>query len=1052
MNMLHLLARVAVGSASVSFASSSLAADLKAAYWLPAATDWATFGLADNWAINSRDSGTQAVPGTGHSVVMDQNMKFDLNGDSYALGGLTGTGSNGNASYLMSVTNGVLNISGSIAPCSRFDVWNDATVILKVVTTARYWGCYCGSDTVIVHAGGRYEERGKLQFQGYRIRVEKGGTVVHDPTSYGPHPSMGTAQDVNIYGRYEAPNGIRRFGEWNDTPATSPGGSVTYFVHDGGELLLGGEVSRNTQVKIPFSIKFEDGCTLIASNTVTFAANMDLVKVMEDAAVTMDVVEDATLDLANVTIGEGAAIAKTGPGKLILRDAAVPSLAVSEGVVEIQADSVAPATVSFAADATLHLTVSGFRMDTVTAHGGMAFELDPSLIVAGAGIISSANADFLAYAKGEIEGLLPDGFGAAIIGDTVKLTKTSDFMFDATKSSDLSDPTAWKGGVVPVGEDVIVGGEGTVAFTADAPSFKSISVQAGATLSVSGGTEAEPVDIPAVALSYDARLLISDYALLTNTLTTVGDATTLPVLEIATNAVVTAQTPGPQPLKCVFDHYSYHFADYGFRLKNVKLRWYGTIKAPIQDLCGQSTKMQSSLYLGYAAANETSYIAVDCQGGTWLASCEWNDSAHARTPFLIAVPDNGGTVIPVGTLLFRDYMRETQPVTASSKNPEYHWSGICIGKANAWYTGNPASVEYDVVFEGSRTQLNSQGVNHIGGGAHVTFRDGASWTYGNLAWNEDATPRGVALYEKATLTAESGAKLEFCPSKSSSDGGNGIHVVSSQHAAGSAVFTARNVTFSTLSWKGASAGIAVVEDAKLTIGNDRDHLATETDANTGVFANLSAARLDGDLTVSAADVWRTRRSANYEWDRRVTVVPPLTGVGGLAVTNEMPSNLKQWGMTVFVTNGANTATGVARACETATGPANLVFADGANWAGTVVANAGLSLTNLTDGAAAATVSFGSVEGAMPIRVWKTGGVIAANDKVNVTGTAAAFDFVALDEPLSAGDTVELGLYPENAALPANTRHIEYSSVASETAGFVTLKATSVKPGILVIIR
>ena len=1049
MKKFRLLSHVAVVSASVSFASSSFALD--AAYWLPAATDWAAFGLPDNWAIGSRDSGTHAVPGTGHSVVMDQNMKFDLNGGSYALGGLTGTGSNGNNSYLMSVTNGVLNISGSIAPCSRFDVWNDATVILKVVTTARYWGCYCGSDTVTVHAGGRYEERGKLQFQGYRIRVEKGGTVVHDPTSYGPHPGMGTAQDVNIYGRYEAPNGIRRFGEWNDTPATSPGGSVTYFVHDGGELLLGGEVSRNTQVKIPFSIKFEDGCTLIASNTVTFAANMDLVKVMESAAVTMDVVEDATLDLANVTIGEGAAITKTGTGKLILRDAAVSSLAVSEGVVEIQADSVAPTTVSFAADTTLHLTVSGFRLDAVTAYDGMAFELDPSLIVAGAGIISSANAGFLAYAKNEIAELLPEGFGAAIIGDTVKLTKTSDYMFDASKSSDLSNPTAWKGGIVPVGEDVIVGGEGTVAFTADAPAFKSISVQAGATLSVSGGTEADPVDIPAVALSYDARLLISDYALLTNTLTTVGDATTLPVLEIATNAVVTAQTPGPQPLKCVFDHWSYHFGDYGFRLRNVKLRWYGTIKAAIQDLKTESK--QSSLYLGYAAANETSYIAVDCQGGTWLASCEWNSSAHARAPLLVAVPDSGGTVVPVGTLLFRDYMRETQPATASGKAEEYRWSGICIGKASAWYTGNPASVEYDVVFEGSRTQLNSQGINHIGGGAHVTFRNGASWTYANVAYNDSEAPRGVALYEKATLTAESGAELGFWPSKSTYDGGNGIHVVSSQHAAGSAVFTARNATFSALAWKGSSAGIAVIEDAKLTIGNDRDHLATATDANTGVFANLSAARLDGDLTVSAANVWRPRDTTRiFEWNREVKIVPPLTGEGGLAVTNEMPSNLKQWGMTVVVTNGANTATGTARACETATGPANLVFADGANWAGTVVANAGLSLTNLTDGAAAATVSFGSIAGAMPIRVWKTDGVIVANDKVNVSGTAAAFDFVAMDEPLVVGDTVELGLYPENAALPANTRHIEYSSVASETAGFVTLRAKQVKPGLLLLIR
>ena len=54
--------------------------------------------------------------------------------------------------------------------------------------------------------------------------------------------------------------------------------------------------------------------------------------------------------------------------------------------------------------------------------------------------------------------------------------------------------------------------------------------------------------------------------------------------------------------------------------------------------------------------------------------------------------------------------------------------------------------------------------------------------------------------------------------------------------------------------------------------------------------------------------------------------------------------------------------------------------------------------------------------------------------------------------LTAGDVVELGLYPESAALPANTRHVEYSSVASATPGFVTLCAKQVRPGMLLMVR
>ena len=72
---------------------------------------------------------------------------------------------------------------------------------------------------------------------------------------------------------------------------------------------------------------------------------------------------------------------------------------------------------------------------------------------------------------------------------------------------------------------------------------------------------------------------------------------------------------------------------------------------------------------------------------------------------------------------------------------------------------------------------------------------------------------------------------------------------------------------------------------------------------------------------------------------------PFAGTGNVTVTNGAPA----YPFTVTMVTGANTATGsikvnkVAGDAETA-----LYFADGANWAGTVIAG-NVALTNLTDG-------------------------------------------------------------------------------------------------------
>ena len=130
-------------------------------------------------------------------------------------------------------------------------------------------------------------------------------------------------------------------------------------------------------------------------------------------------------------------------------------------------------------------------------------------------------------------------------------------------------------------------------------------------------------------------------------------------------------------------------------------------------------------------------------------------------------------------------------------------------------------------------------------------------------------------------------------------------------------------------------------------------------------------------------------------------------------------------MTAIVTNSENTATGLATAEPPSPAGAKsyLLFADGANWAGTVVANGRVGLTNLTaEAAAPVLVTFGTMlfETNFPVRLWKSEGV-TTNDVINITGgVSGGYGFVPelMDgyAPVP-GDAFTLGAYPAGAALP-----------------------------------
>lgn len=640
------------------------------------------------------------------------------------------------------------------------------------------------------------------------------------------------------------------------------------------------------------------------------------------------------------------------------------------------------------------------------------------------------------------------------------------YTFDAGKSTDLSDPSAWSSQAVPsVDVPVCIRGTGVVNYNSESVKFASIALEEGATLSVAGGTAEAPVDLPPIELNYNTKLLLTGGSVvqITNEFTCVGNAMILPVFEIATNATAIVQTPNIGVIPSAIDKYQTG-TDFGFRLKNVALRWYGDIQTYCSDVgkgklydSGWRDQYHCRLVLGWAEAGETSYISVDCRGGRYIAACEPYHSLKCRTPLAMVIPNAGGTVVPVGTLYFRDYSC-VQRLVSTYSNPDCYVPGMFIGRWREWDDGNPASVKFDVVFEGA-TDINLNGVFRVGGGARVVLRGPeVQWKYTRKAWNDEDFPRTVVFHDSGSLELEDGAYL----ASTTSDDDTYRGVVAKVDEEGYKVLTVNNSRLELLNWSGNGRNVAEVNDSVLEIGYLRS--ANTLGNITGVFDGLKSVSIMNDFTILAADVGRGNENKTSSvipvenWDRRVFIAPPLTGTGSLVVSNRLSGAHAVYSMTVTVTNGSNTATGNAFAAETATGaPAALVFADGANWAGEVIANDKVSLTNLVEEGGAAEVSFASLraESAFPLRVWKTDGTITANDKVNLGSVIKgdnSFSLVEMGERLELGDSIEIGLYPAGAELPERTRFMHYFTTPSDVDGYDILNARRSSRGTVVFIR
>ena len=418
----------------------------------------------------------------------------------------------------------------------------------------------------------------------------------------------------------------------------------------------------------------------------------------------------------------------------------------------------------------------------------------------------------------------------------------------------------------------------------------------------------------------------------------------------------------------------------GMKFKNVDFRLYGTVTKVGTDTAAPT--------FGYAENSETSYIAFTADGGVFDFHANNNDRGYGAVS--LVCPVSGGTVIPVGTITLRNASRAVT-----------YW-----GDFGNWEFGvnNPTNVSFDVLVDG--THIDVSGNFNASGAAHLTLVNG-SWIRRNSACLGHWFP--MAIEDAATISLGEGCYIDF----TANDGSFAIDsksVVDTVTVRDGGVY---NVTYNST---GEKTGVFVSTNGVLGVGKLHGNRV-----RTDLLRGFGSARLDGDLFIKSLNVG----TGSTDWNRHAKIAAnvPFGGTGNVIVTNGVPA----YPFTVTIQNGASTATGAIRVNK-AEGDAEtaLYFANGANWAGTVVAG-DVSLTNLTDGATAATVDFGALDLAagktFPIRVWTHSGPVA-NDTVNVgtyVNNGGELVPVLMDgaagEKISGGTKLFVGKIAKGSPLP-----------------------------------
>ena len=971
--------------------------------------DYHSFGDAANWIDSNGDAVAAGPSSSADNITYNSShrtCRFDLYGVEHSIGNLTDDSWN-YAAYAF--RNGSLDFASGTTKFSTYTTMSVTNATVKFLSTVEFGTDYSSGIwmPVNVYKDGVLEIDGDVMFRRATFNIYSGGRFVYGNNARALNANANTDWNVHNYGTLDWPNGFRRY---NSTWSFRP-----YIRQYAGANWILGDVLTTTQ-NIYMRIELYGG-TVTATNNVTFQLldpnggatyenGKAYAKFMPNADVTLDVSEGKTMDMARNDSRYAAfvyepsedgtnytRITRTGAGTLLLSD--IPySLDLQSGTTTFSANTrTAMGSLKVGAGQSFMIANVDMTIDTLVDNIGTITIAQPGLSIGALGSNAALSGTFSFTVTSFVEGntivTTPDATlrakikedaetafaasGAAIVenGDAL-LVGAPTFVFDSTTVTDLNDPSGWQSGLPVAGSDVIVSGVGVNAIvSADLTNvWNSITVQDGASVRIA----VAGLSLPAITLRGGVSLTVAaDYA--PASLTTYTEGAAFPKLTVTDGAKFTVPV--------------------GQRFSNVHL-----------VLCDGATLTESGdgpLVFGYAAAGETTYFAMHATNATITALNSAKTENASRIDF--ASPESGGTVVVSDDIVLKDCT-----VTYNSKD------GFAFGY------NNPTSQVFKVIAD--NTELDFGATTYVAGSANLVMTNGSLLCRKRHSEGDTGDSYyNLCIEDAGLLTLVSGGELRTGVTRVNGDVTNGAIYVTPEVAGTVGIEVLKGGIGCWYKGHGQNKGVIRFADGYMDCfkgywwgWSNRAH----------IFNYMVGIDVPQGKTMTFRGVPNKFGSNSSPNNHTMMIESPFSGGGNILVTNTWNGKL----MMPVIMSGANSCTGriEALACS-GTALSKVYFQNGANWAGTVVANGRMEIADTFTGATAThnspvAVSFGALDlqADFPVKVWKPDGEPMTNDTLNVgtylnNGGALVPELATDGAEFSIGDSFVVGKIAKDGALP-----------------------------------
>ena len=1008
--------------------------------WAHKDTEWYKWSDVSNW---KHADGTVAseVPNGENDVIQDtdwggEKSFFDLDGKSWTIGRFHDTKQ---ATDAYGITNGILVVTGgesAFSKESKLDIYDASLIFNKgsVINIGNNWASGNNNIKMLwsVHKGGLLEINGSAYFRHAKFVIDKDATFRWGNSAVALNANANVDWVVENSGTLDWPNGFRSYsGAWSFRPVIRQ--------YQGGKWILGDSLKYNENIF--FRIELHGG-TVVATNNVTFELQNSekgaYVKFMPEADILLSVAENCRLDMATSTTkvpflyekdesGENhTKITYSGGGELALID--VPySLDYQGGRIEFANNTrTSMGSLKIGSGCSFSVANANMSLETLEDNAGTITIEKPGLSIAALGegatlsgtfafetaafskgdtLVTTPNAQLRARIKADAEIAFRSSVGTIIEDGDSLIVGDSTFVFNSTTITDLNNADGWQNGIPAEGCEVTIAGVGVNAVISEnlETRWNRITVQDGAALRIASSG----LSLPEIVLKGNAVLTIaSDFNLTEFMAMAVGEE--VPTVVVAEGVTLTVPA--------------------GYKFKDVRL-----------VLCEGSTLTEAGdgpLVFGYADSNETTYFAMHATNATITALNSANTLNASQISFVS--PAEGGVVNVIGDIVLKD-----------CKITYNQYDGFQFG------VNNPVSKNFRVVAD--RTNLEFGADTFLSGAANLCLtNDACLYRKRRRTNNHDSESENIynlTIREKAKITLVAGGEIRASITDKSNETKGVIQLEPDEDG---------------------TVGIEILEGGVgcwyKVYGNGKGVIRYAGGLQR-VFCSLwwswgNRARIYNKLkSVDVAQDSQMVLCGNDDifGDNRHQLTPlaiesPFSGSGNVVITNAC--NGKEFGP--VLARGDNTCTGTLLTVD-GVGKAIMNVLDGANWAGTVVANGKVRLVNQDSGSLFETlpvaVTFGALDlqADFPVRVWRGEDGALTNDTLNVgtylnNGGQIVPTMMTEDGKFTHGDKLTLGRIAKGAALPHFARGWTVRAEAIDDNATEDLLTCRFGTGMMIIIR